>query len=672
MADLKVGTTMGGSALWSQSNFPLFPVGNSLLYRDFTIYSTNDKPQAADNDFVSKAQGGTYKGAVTFINSNTSAQMVQVQGSAAGIQLSTADDSGTLTGNNYQIYAQGDLLRFRGPNSATGGLVDLFQWNNASGAKQLEVRGSIRLLTGSYLDSQGNVMYGPQNKPTPADVGALSITGGTLTGALSSSALDTYRLASSTKSVFQRLDNTSWYFMISDTPTGTFNDLRPLFINISTGLVKMNNGLTVENLLTANNGITVSGGSVNISNGSLYANSAGVYAKDFISTGNLTAGGGVYATTIIEAKPASDPAFTSGQYYNTPEIRARWNTRGATSGGTSFGYFSMYAQEQVGTAFRGCLSLIGYSASPNWRFNQDGKLESPGPVVSDHSDGFRIRQYTQNKAFIHRFDGTNYYMLFTDSVDGSWNSLRPLVINASSGSVTFTNGITVGGGANINAGTTVNSWMMVTNGLNVGNNGNSWGGASITLGDNDSGFRSFSDGNIEIWCNNARMARFDPGQAYFDRRIQGSAGASITDINVYGGDLNQSNDSYSTYCRDLYVRSDIRVKKDLKVFENASESLSRINGYLYLQKKGQNEDGTDRWVQSAGLIAQHVQEQYPELVTEDKDTGLLRLNYNGVIALNTAAINEHTKELVEYKEKVSSLEAALASVLARLSALENK
>lgn len=65
MADLKAGTTVGGTLVWTQGNFPLFPTGNTLLYKTFKIYSENDKPQAVDNDFVSKKNGGTYSNTVT-------------------------------------------------------------------------------------------------------------------------------------------------------------------------------------------------------------------------------------------------------------------------------------------------------------------------------------------------------------------------------------------------------------------------------------------------------------------------------------------------------------------------------------------------------------------------------------------------------------------------------
>lgn len=65
MADLKTGTTIGGTLVWTQGNFPLYPTGDTLLYKNFVIYSENNKPQADDNDFVSKAKGGTFASPVS-------------------------------------------------------------------------------------------------------------------------------------------------------------------------------------------------------------------------------------------------------------------------------------------------------------------------------------------------------------------------------------------------------------------------------------------------------------------------------------------------------------------------------------------------------------------------------------------------------------------------------
>ncbi len=66
MADLRVGSTTGGSVIWHQGNFPLTPVSNDLFYKTYKVYTEFNKPQAADNDFVSKAAGGTYASQVTF------------------------------------------------------------------------------------------------------------------------------------------------------------------------------------------------------------------------------------------------------------------------------------------------------------------------------------------------------------------------------------------------------------------------------------------------------------------------------------------------------------------------------------------------------------------------------------------------------------------------------
>ena len=50
-------------------------------------------------------------------------------------------------------------------------------------------------------------------------------------------------------------------------------------------------------------------------------------------------------------------------------------------------------------------------------------------------------------------------------------------------------------------------------------------------------------------------------------------------------------------------------------------------------------------------------------MTEDKETGLLRLNYNGIIGLNTATINEHTDEIKELKSEITELKALIKSLI---------
>lgn len=201
------------------------------------------------------------------------------------------------------------------------------------------------------------------------------------------------------------------------------------------------------------------------------------------------------------------------------------------------------------------------------------------------------------------------------------------------------------------------------------------GGHSIAIGDNDTGLVWGGDGRINMFANGQHIASW--GTMYQEHSgLWGSHGGLWTEVDkaiISHGHLVQANDNYSTYVRDIYIRSDIRVKKDLVKFENASKTLSKINGYMYLQKRGLNEDGSERWEPNAGLIAQEVQAILPELVEGDPDSeNLLRLNYNGVIGLNTAAINEHTEEIALLKEENNRLKEENKILHDRLAAIEAK
>ncbi|EFS3826946.1 tail fiber domain-containing protein [Escherichia coli] len=195
------------------------------------------------------------------------------------------------------------------------------------------------------------------------------------------------------------------------------------------------------------------------------------------------------------------------------------------------------------------------------------------------------------------------------------------------------------------------------------------GGHSIAIGDNDTGLVWGGDGRINMVANGVHIASWSAGYQ-IHQGLWDTTGALWTEIGraiISHGHLVQQGDAYSTFVRDVYVRSDIRVKKNLVKFENASEKLSKINGYTYMQKRGLDEEGNQKWEPNAGLIAQEVQAILPELVEGDPDSeNLLRLNYNGVIGLNTAAINEHTEEIALLKEENKILRDRLAAIEAKL------
>ncbi|MGP2677059.1 tail fiber protein [Escherichia coli] len=95
--------------------------------------------------------------------------------------------------------------------------------------------------------------YNTKNKPTAADVGALPLSGGALTGGLTaageiiSKSANGLRIAYGNYGFFIRNDGSNTYFMLtaSGDNLGTWNSLRPLIINNANGTVSIGNGLNV-------------------------------------------------------------------------------------------------------------------------------------------------------------------------------------------------------------------------------------------------------------------------------------------------------------------------------------------------------------------------------------------------------------------------------------------
>ena len=90
--------------------------------------------------------------------------------------------------------------------------------------------------------------------------------------------------------------------------------------------------------------------------------------------------------------------------------------------------------------------------------------------------------------------------------------------------------------------------------------------------------------------------------------------------------------------------SDIRVKHDIKAIKSARERLRDLCAYEYFQD---NVEG-----RQIGVIAQKVEINNPELVVQ---SAIKRVNYNGITALNTQALNEAFELIVELQKEIEIL-----------------
>ncbi len=80
--------------------------------------------------------------------------------------------------------------------------------------------------------------------------------------------------------------------------------------------------------------------------------------------------------------------------------------------------------------------------------NLNGGLTATGEIISKSANGLRIAY--GNYGFFIRNDGSSTYFMLTDSGNslGTYNRLRPLIINNANGAVTIGNGLNVTGGIN--------------------------------------------------------------------------------------------------------------------------------------------------------------------------------------------------------------------------------
>ncbi|EFA7747806.1 phage tail protein [Escherichia coli] len=111
----------------------------------------------------------------------------------------------------------------------------------------------IYVSNGSSYSPGWRRAYNTRNKPTASDVGALPLSGGTLSGGLTSSGeivskyANGFRIAYGSFGFFIRNDGSNTYFMLtaSGNTLGSWNGLRPITINNTSGAVSIGNGLNV-------------------------------------------------------------------------------------------------------------------------------------------------------------------------------------------------------------------------------------------------------------------------------------------------------------------------------------------------------------------------------------------------------------------------------------------
>lgn len=160
---------------------------------------------------------------------------------------------------------------------------------------------------------------------------------------------------------------------------------------------------------------------------------------------------------------------------------------------------------------------------------------------------------------------------------------------------------------------------------------------------------------------------------YFQATASGSSHQAIGIYSTYSASSSATGwagyFSGSTFCTGTYQTSDRMLKNNIKPYEGAMSKIRQLKPSTYTYKTDQFRQMNLPEGQQIGLIAQDLEQVFPELVKEvkgfdqkdasGKTTGTIptfkSVNYTGLIPVLISAIQEQQKQLDEQKEIIDEL-----------------
>ena len=173
-------------------------------------------------------------------------------------------------------------------------------------------------------------------------------------------------------------------------------------------------------------------------------------------------------------------------------------------------------------------------------------------------------------------------------------------------------------------------------------------------------FRYYADGRDRMWLDNDGRFHTPRGLSIGNTGNRDNSDYRWSNFTVNWNDADPyltltgagGGEAAANYGRlsvhDLYVRSDKRIKHDIKKIENATDKLEAINGYTYFLNGSKTKSG--------GVIAQELVEVMPEIVHlrqgQENEPEYYSVQYHGVIALLVEALKESNERIRKLEEKL--------------------
>ena len=308
------------------------------------------------------------------------------------------------------------------------------------------------------------------------------------------------------------------------------------------------------------------------------------------------------------------------------------------------------------SALDGKQATLGFTPAQTGAANQ---FTAEQKFTAVPGSGGQIRLKTNVNAAdygaIHRMDGSNYYILLTNSgdADGVWNGLRPFRINLPNGAVTMDNGVTVGGGLNVASGGT-----SIAGGLGVTGNTtmqNVYSSEWFRLSGNNHGiyWEQFGGG---LYMTDSQWIRTYNGKNFYcNADLRGYS--VVTEDYLFlkadkskfiRGGLGAIDCSHELWGPNFVATSDGRLKDNIKTISNEKGMLDvmKLRPVTFDWKESGKSD--------LGFVAQEVREVHPELVREKED-GTLAMSYGNVTATLTAALQGALQRIADLEAIVNEM-----------------
>lgn len=515
-------------------------------------------------------------------------------------------------------------------------------------------------------------------------------------GEITSRNANAFKLRGTTQSVMLRNDNANFWALITDTPDGSYNTLRPFRIALATGNLHFNSGKINFINATGNVGIgtTAPSQKLHVVGNGRFSALAGTGNRMVIADAN-----GVLNTQAI---PVADHDFYNVNN-NLPPTNIGHNIY--TFGSISYGATNVANKATGAYSLAGGLNTVGSGQSVVVFGNANtvsgnnslsgGTLNTVGGannLVAGNSNNV-----TQSNNVVSGFDHT--VVGFHNTVTGISNDVngQANVVGGDSNETTSTSlsnivagtSNTINGRYGLIAG--ISNEVFTTNPSGTGH-GNLIVGLRNTTTDSDlclvggadnilntanqclvQGRDNTVTGENAVAIGYTNTASHASSWAIGGNNTVGASTSANYQFNAHfiGGYRLYSNQALTTGARlnpgsnTWAAISDIRAKRDILPLEYGLEEILKIKAFNYYYKEGT--------VKSLGFMAQEVQKIIPEIVhIPEQEDDYWSIRYTELIPVLTKAIQEQQTEIQDQNEEIQTLKEVNEVLLEKMELLNQR